>query len=261
MKMVIVILCIISLLISVVILIRKLLVYSKKGEISTHELLELSYLLLIVVQVVVLYLAPAITGIFHGEDQMRYNVYVFFILILNYAYLFNKLLLQSGFLKFSYLLPAASMIFFCVFFIRTFIRTDIKQGVDSLFGYYPEYVKKVDELCQQHNLKYGLAEFWMAKPITMLSKNDLRVYQTYHDGCPYPHAVNLNWYYGTEDGKTPPPVFEFIIMNNLTDSIVYKKIENHVIDTLINDDVILVKVSPFLFTRKAWSVMTFIDEP
>ncbi|MBN1413585.1 MAG: hypothetical protein JW973_00680 [Bacteroidales bacterium] len=260
-RMIIFVFCIISLVSSMVILIRKLWKYLKGNEIAKDELLELAYLLLIVSQVVVLYIAPVITGIYKGTDQLRYNVYVFYVLIMNYSYLSYKWLLRYGFQKYSYPFSIAIVIFFSIFCIRTLIKTNIKRGSDNLFGHYPDYVKKVDEICQQHNLKYGLADFWLAKPITMLSKSDLRVYQTYFDGCPYPHVVNLNWFYGTEDRKTPPPEFEFIMMNNLNDSLVYKKLENHIIDTLINDDIILVKVRPFIFTRETWSVMTFIDKP
>jgi hypothetical protein len=242
-------------------LILKLLLYFKKKEISSHELLELAYLLLIVCQAVVLYNAPAVTGIFSGMDQMRYNVYVFYILLLNYAYLSYKWFLPERFSKFTLPFAVVIMTFFSLFCVGTYLKTDIKQGADNLFGYYPDYVRKVDELCKQQNLKYGLADFWLAKPITMLSKINLRVYQTYFDACPYPHVINLNWYYGTEDGKTPPPVFEFIIMNNLNDSLVYKKLENHIMDTLINDDLILVKTSPFFFKRGDWTKMNFVNEP
>lgn len=254
------ILCIISFILSVVICIRKLANYFKEDEISNYELTELAYLLLFVSQVIVLYNTPAITGIFNHVDLIRYNVYVFYILIFNYAYLFYKLVLQFRFIKRPYLFPAAILIFFSFICMMSYTRTNMKQGADNLFRYYPDYVKKVDELCRQHHLKYGLADFWLAKPITMFSKNNLRVYQVYNDGCPYPHVVNLNWYYGTADGKTPPPVFEFVMMNNLVDSLVYKKLENHIIDTLINDDVVLVKVSPFIFIRPTCSI-TFIDNP
>ena len=258
-RTVIFILCIISLIISIALLIRKLQNYFKEDEISNYELLELAYLILLVSQVIVLYNAPAITGIFVGYDMIRYNVYVFFILILNYAYLFHKLFLQTRFLKFIYLVPALLTVMFSFYCIRTYIKTDMNRGADNLFGYYPDWVKKVDELCHQHDLKYGLADFWLAKPITMLSKSNLRVYQVYKDGCPYPHVVNYNWYYGTADGRTPPPVFEFVMMNNLIDSLVYQKLENHIIDTLANDNITLIKVHPFVFERETCS-MVFVNE-
>jgi hypothetical protein len=254
------ILCIISLILSAAILVKKILTYFKESEISNPELLELVYLTLLVTQVIVLYNAPAITGIFVGYDMIRYNIYVFFILILNYAYLFHKLFQSKRFIKYIYLVPSLLTIFFSFYCIKTYIKTDIKQGADNLFGYYPDYVKKVDELCYQHNLKYGLADFWLAKPITMLSKHNLKVYQVYFDMCPYPHVVNFSWFWGTEDGKTAPPVFNYVLMNNLNDSIIYKKLENHIIDTLINDDITLVKVSPFTFKWETCS-MSFVDEP
>jgi hypothetical protein len=118
----------------------------------------------------------------------------------------------------------------------------------------------VDELSQQHHLKNGLAEFWLAKPISMFSRNGLRVYQVYFDMCPYPHVVNANWFWGTEDGNTPPPVFDFVMLNNLNDSIIYKKLENRIIDTLTNNNITLLKVSPFFFKWETCT-MQFIDEP
>jgi len=171
------------------------------------------------------------------------------MLIFNYAYLFYILSRRFRFSKYTNLISFLINIAFALLSTYVFIKTDIKKGAKTLFNYYPDYIEKVDELGHQHNLKYGLADFWLAKPITMLSKENLKVYQTYPDLYPYPHVVNLNWYYGTINSKSPSPLFDFVLLNNLNDSIVFKRLEGHITDTLKNGNITILKVEPFAIDR------------
>ena len=253
------VLCIISFTISVVILIKKLIKFFRTDNIEKNEIPELVYLLFIVTQVIALYNAPAINGVYLARSLLRYNVYVFFITMLNYGYLFYKLSMYEKFRRYVYIISTVVLIFFSYMGLREIFRVNFKEGAQKLFGYYPDYVRNIDEICLKFDLKYGLAGYWQARRTSMLSKQDVRIYQTYFNLRPYPHVVNYNWYFGTKDGKKPPPVFQFVIPDELTDSIVYQKLDKHIIDTINRPDVTMIVTDPFIIDRETKNLI-FIDQ-
>jgi len=52
------------------------------------------------------------------------------------------------------------------------------------------------------NLKYGLAGFWLQNQLQCSQKNDLRVYQTYHDARPFAHVINLTGFMALQTKDT-----------------------------------------------------------
>jgi hypothetical protein len=63
----------------------------------------------------------------------------------------------------------------------------------DLSNYYPEYVRRVDEACEQYGMRRGLAGYWQAKTITCLSRSGVRVNQvTPHAGLPFGMAA-FHW--------------------------------------------------------------------
>jgi hypothetical protein len=68
----------------------------------------------------------------------------------------------------------------------------------ELSDFYPDVVACIDEHTRKYNVKNGLSQYWLARPLTMLSKNDLNVVQVRH-GMGYSlipnHWINnYNWY-------------------------------------------------------------------
>lgn len=103
----------------------------------------------------------------------------------------------------------------------------LKQAamVRNLTDYYPELVRCLDEQAQHYQVRYGLAQYWRAKYITLLSKQSLQVVQVRHgDRKPlFPNHLisNFNWY----DHE-----FEFIITdreNNDPQRLDQQKIQEH----------------------------------
>jgi hypothetical protein len=78
-------------------------------------------------------------------------------------------------------------------------------------NYYPEKVKCIDDFSQKYNLKYGIAEYWDAKQITMLSKQNIRVYTVFDNLGAWYHVTNQNWFYKNGKGKYANPVFTFVL--------------------------------------------------
>ncbi len=60
--------------------------------------------------------------------------------------------------------------------------------------YYPPWVRCVDENAARLGLKYGVAEYWTARPITMMSKRDLQVVQVQRDMSPLHWVNNSAWF-------------------------------------------------------------------
>jgi hypothetical protein len=70
-------------------------------------------------------------------------------------------------------------------------------SLTQLSDYYPEFVKCVDHNTQKRNIRNGLAQYWHAKYVSMLSKNDLHVVQVRQVQLRLflEHWINnLNWY-------------------------------------------------------------------
>jgi hypothetical protein len=77
----------------------------------------------------------------------------------------------------------------------------------QLSDYYPPFVQCLDKNTRDRNLRYGISSYWLAKYITMLSKNSLHVVQAGQtsDGLFIDQWINnLNWY--DKD-------FEFIVLD------------------------------------------------
>jgi hypothetical protein len=246
----IVLLCITSFIISLIILIKKLIKFFKSDKIENSELLELVYLLFIVIQIISVYNTPALNGAYMAYSLFRYNVYVFFLSMLNVGYLIHKLSLYKRFLLPVKIFSLLTIALFVLIGFRELNRINLREDSMRLFNYYPDYVKDIDELCVEYKLKNGLAGYWEARKITMLSRQDIRIYQTYENLRPFHHVVNQNWYYGTKDGKKAPTVFQFVLPDNLTDSIVFRKLEKHIIDTISKGDVTLIMTEPFTIERE-----------
>lgn len=65
-------------------------------------------------------------------------------------------------------------------------------GLKGYFSYSPEIAKSLDAIKDADPLKYGVANYWDAKLITMFSKKGIKVYPI-HDGLiPYTHVTNQN---------------------------------------------------------------------
>ncbi len=72
---------------------------------------------------------------------------------------------------------------------------DLQQIVENLTDtYYPPSVRCLDEKTAQLGIKYGVANYWQAKPISLLSQNDLMVVQVNRDLSPFYWINNPDWY-------------------------------------------------------------------
>lgn len=79
----------------------------------------------------------------------------------------------------------------------------------------------VSRLAQTHDLRHGLAEFWVARPIAVSSDFRLRVEQISPDGRPYVWGNDPYWYLHDADGG--PARFDFIVLKDLDEAAIRQR--------------------------------------
>lgn len=130
------------------------------------------------------------SGIFADRDGFRY---------------FLPVLIFSGFWGLPFIVPpikAIKPIFFesgvtgaLVLLILVGWGNIDSQGF--IFDYYPPFIQCIDEKTSTLGIRYGIADYWQARPISLLSHNNLQVVQVNHDLSPY-HWINNSAEYKTE---------------------------------------------------------------
>ena len=79
------------------------------------------------------------------------------------------------------------------------IIADPVASIPNLVDYYPDNVSCVDRIVSSQGLKYGIAQFWQARPITLLSKAGAVVVQISQDLTPFRYINNSDWYHENMD--------------------------------------------------------------
>lgn len=170
------------------------------------------YLLFCVVFIPVVFFMPVVNGNYTGYDTLRYNIYVFYLALINTGIILVQLsqrVKKQG--RFSVM--AASLVSLLIIFtlITAFVSLSPK-GIKDYFNYYPNVVKCVDDAAQKEDLEYGVSNYWDAKLVTMFSKQGVRVLPVYDNLEPYDHVANENWFTG-KDAR-----INFFIMNHVADT-------------------------------------------
>ncbi len=81
-----------------------------------------------------------------------------------------------------------------------------------LHRYVPPLVKAMDAYAQGRHLKYGLASYWQARLITMLSTTGLRVYQVGANLQPFRWVNNIDWYTQSVENREREPLPAFALL-------------------------------------------------
>lgn len=155
-----------------------------------------------------------INGSYTGWDCMRYNIYAFYIGILNTAVFFSSLTIKP-----LYKVIGKYIIYgFCFLILGVGIKEFSFDGLNKYLTYYPETVKEIDLLADSNNLKVGISSYWDARKTTLFSKKHLKVYSVFDNLALNDLSSNENWYFN------PNVRFDFIILNRLDTNLYKQKI-------------------------------------
>lgn len=84
----------------------------------------------------------------------------------------------------------------------------------SIYNYQPAYVRSLDQLASRYGIKYGLAGYWQARVITLLSKSGMRVYPVDGSLTPFTIVSNTQWYKSSIEDKAKKPCFSFVVLDD-----------------------------------------------
>jgi hypothetical protein len=192
--------------------------------------------------------APMLTGRYTGEDCIRYNIYPFYLTVLNLAVFLYYLKKSENIKRIGVYAVIGLSGFILTFGILKFNYTGLKE----FFNYYPETARLVDDLAEKENLKFGVASYWDAKKITMFSKKNVKVRAVFDNVSIYLHVANENWYYNN--------VYNFVILNNFGDTSLYKTILRD-IEVVSNTNALkLIKARPFTYKKEIGGSVVYNDK-
>jgi hypothetical protein len=242
------ILFLLSFAIHLFLLIKNSILAIKKKEFNEFEFI---YLLIFIPVLFIVLVTPIINGNYVSWALLRYNIYSLYLGMFSYAYLIYKLHESKRF-SVNYLIVFIVLIMFVesIFIIKKVSNNNLSKGLNNFMTYYPESVKCIDQLSKQEDLKFGVAEYWKAKYITMFSKEDVRVYTVLDNLSIWYHVMNENWYFQNKKGKFGSPEFNFIISNRLNRDKIIEHLGSPEDTITCVDNIEILKYSQFQFDKK-----------
>lgn len=238
----------ISFFIHLYLLIKNIILIINKRDFNEIEFI---YLLIFIPAVFFILITPILNGNYVSWALLRYNIYSFYIGIFSYAFLIYKL--NSRIRISSNYLTIIIILFLSIesiYIIEKVNKNNIIEGLTNFMTYYPENVKCIDELSEKEDLRYGVAEYWKAKYITMFSKKDVRVYTVLENLSSWYHVMNQNWYYQNKKGEFGNPKFSFILTNGINNEAIKNNLGNPTDTIYCNDTWEIFKYKTFQFNNK-----------
>lgn len=90
------------------------------------------------------------------------------------------------------------------------------KEIPSAAAFYPPMVKCLDEVARRHRLNYGVADYWISKYVTALSRTGVRVVSVTPRLDPFPDFVNVEWFLGGVGARRHDrPVYTFAILGSM----------------------------------------------
>jgi hypothetical protein len=225
-----------------------ILFFRKTGKQAKYLFLRFYCLFSITYALVVLFM-PVLVGNYTGYDTIRYNIYVFYLLVINTgivaAALLNGRMMKRSVRMSVTLIPA----FFSLAVACIIVSEFSGKGLRQFFNYYPKIVRCVDDAAQKDKLFYGVGGYWDAKYITLFSKKGIHIYSVYDDLTPCNHVTNENWY---TDRRA---IFNFIIQNHVADSLKYRSRLGLEGERLTSGEAQLIKVPPFRYEVNGYRIV------
>jgi len=202
------------------------------------------YLIFSTLVIILLFWMPVTTGNYVAKHILRYNIGAFYLAILNLPLV--TVLIINEFNFHSFRNNKMPELLYSAIFVTMLIISTIninKTGVRNFFDYYPDFVRELDEISEKEELLNGVAHFWNAKPITVFSKQAMKVYHTFDPFVPYYHVTSKMYYIGENQ------VFNFALISNFSDKTGYLQYLNHEGRKVKNGNTEVLILPPFKFDK------------
>ncbi len=199
------------------------------------------YILFSVIYIQIIFWMPVVTGTYIAKHILRYNISAFYLSMINIPiiiYYFSSLRFNKKVI--TGLLKITCLVLFIVFMAIGTSHLS-RSGIRNFFNYYPEFVKEIDEIATQENLLNGVGHFWISKPITTFSKNEVKIYHSWPNFVPYFHVNSRMSYTGAGQ------IFNFAVISSFDDKNAYRKYLDVEGRTVKNGNTEVLILPPFRF--------------
>jgi hypothetical protein len=164
----------------------------KKAKQKQVFLIKDIYFVLSIIFTIFVFFAPVISGRYLGFDHLRYNIYIFYLSIINSGIVIYYLIKKSA--ANSTKILNIALIAILVSASLNILYKYSEKGIKNYFNYYPRKVEIIDAISKREHLYCGLGQYWTGKVVTMFSKNGVRVYTAIQAFYIWDHVMNVNWY-------------------------------------------------------------------
>lgn len=212
------------------------------------------YILFSVIFIAGIFSMPVITGTYTNIDVLRYNMGAFYLALLNFGFLAGYFIHQGKKAGIRRIAVKSLLVAGLILMSYTGYRNLSADGLKQFFDYYPQYVQEVDEIARKENLLYGVANFWYAKPITVFSKENLKVYHTFDQMVPYYHSTCTQWYL---DGDH---IFNYAVVSSFDDKMAYREYLDHEGRTVTEGHTEVLILPPFRYEVERYAMPGFIAQ-
>jgi len=212
------------------------------------------YILYSVIFIAGIFLMPVLTGTYTNIDVLRYNMGAFYLALLNIGFLAGYFIhhgKKSGIRRVAVKSLLVAVVALMSYTGYKNLSTD---GLKQFFNYYPQYVQEVDEIARKENLFYGVADFWYAKPITVFSRENLKVYHTFDQMVPYYHSTCTQWYLDDDH------IFNYAVLSSFDDKSAYREYLDHEGRIVTQGHTEVLVLPPFRYEVERWAMPGFIEQ-
>jgi len=209
----------------------------------------LIYLLFSVFFIPAVIMAPLLNGSYTNFDTIRYIVFAFYLAIFNIPVIlwFFREKINTQIVQLSGIILFVGLLGFGIFLTT---KTNLGQQISKMTNYYPALVERVDKVVVEEGLKFGLANYWDAKHITMFSKSGVKIYAVKDNLKAHYHVSNQDWFYGCSDCTIGEKEFNFILLNRFVDREAVNYFLNEEHKMIKNDNLEILITKPFVMSRK-----------
>ncbi len=193
-------------------------------------------------------IAPLLNGNYTGFDTVRYIIFAFYVAIFNIPLIlwFYRSQINPKVVRITGIILFTVLFGFGIFLTS---KINLVKQISHIANYYPPYVEMVDKVVAEENLKFGLANYWDAKFITMFSKSGVKIYSALDDLNAYYHVSNQDWYYGCSNCDIGVKEFNFIIFDRFAWRDVVNQLMNQDSRLIRKDNLELLITKPFVMSR------------
>src|SRR5690606_9488733 len=127
-------------------------------------------------------ISPVLNGSYDGDDSLRYNFAAIILALLSSSLIIADLGKRDRTI-------ATALVLAFVLSASLWIIVPSEGRMEALLNYQPERSRLMDELAKDEGLRYGAAEYWDAKLMTMFSREGLEIAPVGEDQTLYVHVI------------------------------------------------------------------------